>query len=187
MPYLPQDWGVMTTAIRAWVVGQLAGYTVVWNRTDAPAPPAPFASLGILASPQGLGRPQSELIYTGGPSPSAVERLERDTELVVSVQLFRKVTPGEAPELINPDAIKLAESVYRFDVREAFNAAGLAFVATNGPQQIPGIAGAKWEQRSALDVRMRARTRVDTAISWLENLVIGTVSVPPGVQGTLST
>lgn len=177
MPALPADLGGMLAAIQAWLEAELAGWTVIRAEQDAPAPAYPYASWK-LTSPVRIGRSSVQTIETA--ADEAMERLEHDEELTLTIQLMDRANAMGA-------ALGLEASAFRSTVRDALWAAGLVIVDRLSITDLSQIAGSLYESRWVLDLRARARSRIEQAdVDWIDSLApAAVVSIDGDVTGTL--
>lgn len=165
MPALPEDWPAMRVAISRFATaatagpdGNPAGLPPFWRDQNAPAPPLVpgFVSLRLIAPWAGVGREHRELATViVGVEEQAQATIEYDAEAMLSFQIHTTAGPDAATVL----AQRLQAALRDRALARPLRAAGVFITGEILPSKAPQIAGAVWEQREAVDVRIRARVR----------------------------
>lgn len=165
MPALPEDWPAMrvaisrfATAATAGPAGVPAGLPTFWRDQNAPAPPLlpGYVSLRLIAPWTGVGREHRDLAtVTVGLEEQAQATVEYDAEAMLSMQIHTTANPDTATVL----AQRLQAGARDRVLGRTLRAAGVFLTGEILPSKAPQIAGAVWEQREAVDVRIRARVR----------------------------
>lgn len=189
MPFLPADWPAMRTALHAFVEAALPDYSVIWALQDAPAPAFPYASMRIIAAPQGVG--QAERLYSS-PSGSVLQQaIEYDADLTLEVQLHARVANADgrsADEVreTSMDAIALHTATEDLDLLPALAAEGWVVRYAFPPRDLTGLGGQRHESRTAVDLRLGARVRSEREVDWFADLaIVATITAGDSVTGTI--
>lgn len=172
---LPADWAAVQELIRAFVAAQLA-IPAIWREPDGPGLDLTtgYASLKVLAPPVLRGRPE---MTTASTSPTAAAlTIEADAEFEISVQLHRRTDTAML-------ATTLVAALFNPNRMMVLSAANVVFTGEHQTTDLAQISGARWEYRTAVDLKFRARYGTTEVVDWIENHEVS-VSVDP--DGTIS-
>jgi hypothetical protein len=153
---------IIVQGLREWVVENVgvSGTSVIWAEQDGPIPARPFVDLKILSTSR-VGIPE----ITAPNGVTGIGSIKQEVLQTLQTRIF-----GPAAATI---AMNLRNSIEKPSVQAKLRADGLAYVRVLADiQQVPEIAGTKWESRVIIDWQFRSSVVLTDDLGVIENVEI---------------